>query len=146
MFTPSFAPRGEHSLLFRRMEGQADNFTPRDNFTLRGQNSPVGENFAPWGQSLCLGAKLRMDLWANCRIFLLAVFRKLINRGLNSLLINQDPKYLGKGRGIVVSSMFWSTSSCPRLGDFSPFGRLFTWRSSVQITEVVHNFGLLFFN
>jgi hypothetical protein len=28
MFTPLFARRGEHSLLFRRMEGQADNFTP----------------------------------------------------------------------------------------------------------------------
>jgi hypothetical protein len=29
MFTPSFTPRGEHSLLFRRMEGQTENFTPR---------------------------------------------------------------------------------------------------------------------
>jgi hypothetical protein len=29
MFTPSFTPRGQHSLLFRRMEGRTENFTPR---------------------------------------------------------------------------------------------------------------------
>jgi hypothetical protein len=31
MFTPSFipGPRDEHSLLFGRMEGQTENFTPR---------------------------------------------------------------------------------------------------------------------
>jgi hypothetical protein len=28
-FTPSFTPRGEHALLFIRMEGQTENFTPR---------------------------------------------------------------------------------------------------------------------
>jgi hypothetical protein len=28
-FTLSFTPRGEHSLLFRRMEGQTENFTHR---------------------------------------------------------------------------------------------------------------------
>jgi hypothetical protein len=28
-FTPSFTPRGEQSLLFRRMEGRTENFTPR---------------------------------------------------------------------------------------------------------------------
>jgi hypothetical protein len=28
-FTPSFTPRGVHSLLFRRMEGWTENFTPR---------------------------------------------------------------------------------------------------------------------
>jgi hypothetical protein len=27
--TPSFTPRGEHSLLFRTMEGRTENFTPR---------------------------------------------------------------------------------------------------------------------
>jgi hypothetical protein len=27
-FTPSFTHRGEHSLLFRRMEGRTENFTP----------------------------------------------------------------------------------------------------------------------
>jgi hypothetical protein len=54
---PSFTPRGEHSLLFRRMEGQTENFTPRDNLTPRGLNSPPGANFAPGDQSLPLGAK-----------------------------------------------------------------------------------------
>jgi hypothetical protein len=54
MFTPLFTPRGEHSLLFRRMEGRTENFTPRE------QNSPLGDNFAPGGQSLPLGAELRM--------------------------------------------------------------------------------------
>jgi hypothetical protein len=34
MFTPSFTPRGEHSLLFRRLERQTENLTPRDNFNL----------------------------------------------------------------------------------------------------------------
>jgi hypothetical protein len=28
MFTPSFTPKGEHSLKFRRMEGQTENFVP----------------------------------------------------------------------------------------------------------------------
>jgi hypothetical protein len=28
-FTPLLTPRGEHSLLFRRMEGRTENFTPR---------------------------------------------------------------------------------------------------------------------
>jgi hypothetical protein len=40
MFTPSFSPRGEHSLLFKRMEGRPENFTPR------GQNSSLEDNFA----------------------------------------------------------------------------------------------------
>jgi hypothetical protein len=44
MFTPSFTPRGEHSLLFRRMEEQTE-----DNFTSRGQNSPLGTKFTPGG-------------------------------------------------------------------------------------------------
>jgi hypothetical protein len=53
MFTPSFIPRGEHSLLFRRMEGQTENFTCGDKihpwgtkFTPEGENSPLGDNFA----------------------------------------------------------------------------------------------------
>jgi hypothetical protein len=29
MFTPTFTPRGEHSLLIKRMEGHTENFTPR---------------------------------------------------------------------------------------------------------------------
>jgi hypothetical protein len=48
MLTPSFPP-GVNTLLFRRMVGRTDNFTPGDNSTPRGQNSP-------------LGAKLRMGL------------------------------------------------------------------------------------
>jgi hypothetical protein len=50
MFSPSFTPRCEHSLLFRRMEGQAENFTPRRNFIHRGQNSPLRDNFTHGGQ------------------------------------------------------------------------------------------------
>jgi hypothetical protein len=60
---PFVHPRGEHSLLFRRMEGRTENFTLGDNFTPRGQNSPLEDNFTPGGQSLPLGAKLRMGLW-----------------------------------------------------------------------------------
>jgi hypothetical protein len=56
MFTPLFTPSGEHSLLFRRMEGRTENFIPR------GQNLLLGDNFGPGGQSLPLGAKLRMGL------------------------------------------------------------------------------------
>jgi hypothetical protein len=49
---PSFTPRGEHSLLFRRnrkYHPQGTKFSP-------------GDNFAPGCQSLPLGAKLRMGL------------------------------------------------------------------------------------
>jgi hypothetical protein len=51
MFTPLFTPRGEHSLLFRRMEERTENFTPR------GQNSPLGDKIHPWGTTSPLGAK-----------------------------------------------------------------------------------------
>jgi hypothetical protein len=51
-----FTPWGEHSLLFRRMEGRTENFTPM------GQNSHLGDNFAPCGESLPLGPNLRMGL------------------------------------------------------------------------------------
>jgi hypothetical protein len=56
MFTPPFTPRGEHYLLFRRMEGQTENFTPRD-LPPRGQSSILGDYFVPGGQSLSLRAK-----------------------------------------------------------------------------------------
>jgi hypothetical protein len=49
MFILSFTSRGEYSLLFRKLEGQTENFTPQ------GTTSPLGDNFA-------LGAKLRMGL------------------------------------------------------------------------------------
>jgi hypothetical protein len=44
MFTPLYTHRGEHSQLFRRMEGRTDNFT------LRGQLHPSGTKFTPEGQ------------------------------------------------------------------------------------------------
>jgi hypothetical protein len=62
MFTPSFTPRGEPSLLFRRMEVTQIISPPGDNFTPRGQISPMGENFAPGVKVCLLGAKLRMGL------------------------------------------------------------------------------------
>jgi hypothetical protein len=62
MLTPSFSPRGEHSLLFIGMEVQKKIFTPRDTVTPRGQNSTLGDNFVPGGQSLLLGAKLTTGL------------------------------------------------------------------------------------
>jgi hypothetical protein len=58
MFTPSFTPRVDHYLLFRRMEGRTENFTPGYNFTLRGENSLLGDNFAPGDQSLQLWERL----------------------------------------------------------------------------------------
>jgi hypothetical protein len=62
LFTISFTPRGEHSLIFKRMKGQTvglypwgitsppmwDNFTMEANFTL-------GANFTPGGHILPLG-------------------------------------------------------------------------------------------
>jgi hypothetical protein len=45
MFTPLFTPRGEHYLLLRRMEGQTENFAPRDDKIL-----PWWSKFAPRGE------------------------------------------------------------------------------------------------
>jgi hypothetical protein len=42
----SFAPRGEHPLLFRRMEEPTDNFTP-------------SEKNHPWGTTSPLGVKVK---------------------------------------------------------------------------------------
>jgi hypothetical protein len=47
---------------FEEWRGEQRISPPRDNFTSRGQNSLLGDNFAPGGQSLPLGAKLRMGL------------------------------------------------------------------------------------
>jgi hypothetical protein len=55
IFTPSLTPRGEQSLLFRRMEGQTE-------FHPQGTKFTPGGQIRPWGQSLPLGAKLRADL------------------------------------------------------------------------------------
>jgi hypothetical protein len=64
MFIPSFTPMVEHTLLFRRIEGRTENFTPQgitllpwDKIHHWGTTSPLG-----WGQILPLGAKLRMGL------------------------------------------------------------------------------------
>jgi hypothetical protein len=51
MFTPSFTPRGEHSLLVRRMEGRTENFIPQ------GITTPPGDTVHPWGTSSSLGSK-----------------------------------------------------------------------------------------
>jgi hypothetical protein len=51
MFVHSFTPGDEHSLLFRKMEGRTEKFTPRDNFTPKGIISPPGDNFTPRGES-----------------------------------------------------------------------------------------------
>jgi hypothetical protein len=65
MFLPSFTPRGEHSLLFRRMEGQTENFTPGENFTLGGEIHPWGTTSPPRDKAfLPIGAKLRRGLSA----------------------------------------------------------------------------------
>jgi hypothetical protein len=51
MFTPLFTPRGEHYLLLRRMEGQTENFAPRDDKILPwGTTSLLGSKFAPRGE------------------------------------------------------------------------------------------------
>jgi hypothetical protein len=55
--TPSFAPRGEHSLLFKERRGEES-----DNFTPRGQCSPLWANITRRGKILLLGAKLKTDL------------------------------------------------------------------------------------
>jgi hypothetical protein len=53
MFTPSFTPRGEHSLLFRRMEGRSENFTPR------GFLQPyIGHKVHSWGTTSPLWVKV----------------------------------------------------------------------------------------
>jgi hypothetical protein len=51
MFTPLFTPKGEHSILFIRMEGQTENYTPPQGIT-----SPRGTKFTPRG-------KVKNGLW-----------------------------------------------------------------------------------
>jgi hypothetical protein len=62
MFTPSFTPKGDHSLLFRVMEGRTYNFIPRELLHPQGTKFNLGGQLRPWGQSLPPGAKLRMGL------------------------------------------------------------------------------------
>jgi hypothetical protein len=54
-----FTHRGEHSPLFRRMEGRTENFTPG-------------------GQSLPLGAKLRMGLWAQADLTIFQMLWRIL--------------------------------------------------------------------
>jgi hypothetical protein len=54
MFTPSFTPRGEHFLLFRRMEGRTENLISPP----QGIMSPQGTKFSPWGQLCPFGIKV----------------------------------------------------------------------------------------
>jgi hypothetical protein len=124
MCTPSFSLRGENSLLFKRMEGQTENFTPPgppppggehsilfrwrkeqtenftpgNNFTPRGQNSPLGDNFAPGGQSLLLVAKLRMSLS-------FSLYLRTKNRG-RFFRQNSAPKVVDK-LGHFVNEIFF---------------------------------------
>jgi hypothetical protein len=49
MFTPAFTQRGEHSLLFRRMEGRTENFTPREYLHPSGTKFTPGRELRPWG-------------------------------------------------------------------------------------------------
>jgi hypothetical protein len=52
MFTLSFTPRGGHSLLFRRMEGQTENFHNQ------GITSLLGDKVHPWGATSPLEVKV----------------------------------------------------------------------------------------
>jgi hypothetical protein len=55
---PFVHPQGWiHTLLFRRMEGRTENFTPGDNFNPRGQKSALGDKNQPWGTTSPLGSK-----------------------------------------------------------------------------------------
>jgi hypothetical protein len=77
MFTPSFILRGEHSLLFRRMAGRTENFTPR------GQLRPWGSKFAPKGEvkNGPLALAPRLNNLENCRVanFFLVQQTNMIN-------------------------------------------------------------------
>jgi hypothetical protein len=53
MFTPLFIPRGEHPLLFRRMEGRIDALRPL------GPTSTLGNKVQPWEPISPLGAKVK---------------------------------------------------------------------------------------
>jgi hypothetical protein len=59
MFIPSFISR----TLLEEWRGEQSISPPEDNFTLRSKKYLLGDIFAPRGQSLPLGAKLRMGLW-----------------------------------------------------------------------------------
>jgi hypothetical protein len=62
LFTPSFTPRGEHSLMFRRTKGQTEGLHPW------GITSLLGDKFHPWGPTM-------IHVYDN---FLKAVFGKTV--------------------------------------------------------------------
>jgi hypothetical protein len=59
MFTPSFTPRGEHSLVFRRMEGWTENFTPK------GTKFTPGGQLRPWWLKFARRGKWASELWSS---------------------------------------------------------------------------------
>jgi hypothetical protein len=50
MFTPSFTPRGEHTLQFSRIEGSTENSPQGITSPPQGTTSPLGSKFAPRGE------------------------------------------------------------------------------------------------
>jgi hypothetical protein len=58
MFTPLFTPGVKTLYFLKELRGKERISLPGDNFT------PPGDKIHPWGQSLSLGAKLKMGLWA----------------------------------------------------------------------------------
>jgi hypothetical protein len=91
MFTPSFTPTGEHSLLFRQKNGGANR-----EFHPKGITSTPGDKIHPWGQSLPLGARLRMgpgvDVMINAIFstnFSAEIFDKSKQRSLSPVLKTQ---------------------------------------------------------
>jgi hypothetical protein len=98
MFTPSFAPRGEHTPLFRRMGGGKQRISPPVyNFTPRGQNSLIGDNFDPGGQSLPLWVKLRMGLrlLSDCSLFDYCLFDLVGQHHFGLNIMHLVPYYIG---------------------------------------------------
>jgi hypothetical protein len=57
MFTPSFTPRGKHSLMFRKME-----FANRGSTSLGDKVLPLRVKFTPEGESSGQGARLKTGL------------------------------------------------------------------------------------
>jgi hypothetical protein len=103
MFAPSFTPRGKHSLLFRRMEGRTENFTPR------GQ-------LHPWGQSLPLGAKLRISFlsFIFCRFKAFVGLSNLTSLSLRGNILNSiDPLQFAGLTNLVKSLRICIRKFCP---------------------------------
>jgi hypothetical protein len=59
LFTPSFTPRGAHSLMVRRTKGRTEGLHPWE------ITSPLGKNFTSWGPISTLGVKLKTGVRAH---------------------------------------------------------------------------------